>query len=641
MTMKKRIFKQKKIKNSCNMDRRKVIYRNTRHRAGKAAMALVLSGLLAGVVQPVYGREALAGTASGPSKVVVTDIYHRHIGDASQKGGCYQDPVAHVHQGDVANGGACFQKEVKHVHEGDETTGGGCYTRPLLHAHEGNDGQDGACYSAIYHVHEGGCYQNQICTIRYTKGDVAEIFTAECDTHGETNHERANGTGSHKDCDEGEEGLILEYCQICGPMSYSYHTYPTVVCGIDTDQPVGYEKVCGKEEGDIEGYETGCNLAQGQTESYERTCEKTVEGYDRNCALTEDIPCGRLTITNETGGQEETVTVSVKFDDLSGGKLKPSQPPFFWQDENGNRIGNGDRIEVKKNGNYTVELKLENRDVDEGGLKGSIVVDNVLEKPSTGEETTPSPSPSATPSPGKGEESASPSPEQTPGNGNQEGDGKEDKEEGGDGEEDPSPIPTTVPTPVQDPDTGTGDGGGQEGKNPSDFNKNTGLDKKNTADNEKAASPSPRVTIKKMTKAIEPEEKMEPALPQPEKKEVRQSGLSRFFAVPAVRVITAAAGTLLLLAGLLLLLLYLKKSVRLYNDDGEGGYAYLGRLAVRLEEEGYAVSISESAWERAFTNRYCIRPGLFRLGKGEQVLFVYKGEERISVSLAKEMIVVL
>ena len=113
------------------MDRRKAIYRNTRHRAGKAAMTLVLSGLLAGVIWPVHGREALAGTASGSSKVVVTDIYHRHIGDASQKGGCYQDPVAHVHQGDAVNGGACFQKEVKHVHEGDGTTGGGCYTRPI------------------------------------------------------------------------------------------------------------------------------------------------------------------------------------------------------------------------------------------------------------------------------------------------------------------------------------------------------------------------------------------------------------------------------------------------------------------------------------------------------------------------------
>lgn len=637
MTMKKRIFKQKKIKNSCNMDRRKVIYRNTRHRAGKAAMALVLSGLLAGVIWPAHGREALAGTASFSSKVVVTDIYHRHIGDASRKGGCYQAPVAHVHQGNTANGGACFQKEVKHVHEGDGTTGGGCYTRPLLHAHEGNDGQEGACYSAVYHDHEGGCYQNQICTIRYTKGDVAEIFTAECDTHGETDHERANGTGSHKDCDEGEEGLILEYCQICGPMSYSYHTYPTVVCGIDTDQPVGYEKVCGKEEGDIEGYETGCNLAQGQTESYERTCEKTVEGYDRNCALTEDIPCGRLIVTNETDGQEEVVAVSAKLEDLTGGKLKPSGDPFSWYDEKGNKIGSGGRIEVKKNGNYTVELKLENRDVDQSGLRSSILVDNVLEQSTGGEGTAPSPSP-VSPSPDTGEES-SPQPEQTPGNGNPEGGGGEDKEEEKDGEEDPLPTPSITPTPI--PDAGAGDGGGQKGKNPSGLNNNTNLDKKNTADAGKAASTSPKVTIKKMTKAIKPEEKMEPALPRPEPKEVSQSGLSRFFAVPAVRVITAAAGTLLLLAGLLLLLLYLKKSVRLYNDDGEGGYAYLGRLAVRLEEEGYAVSITESAWERAFTNRYCIRPGLFRLGKGEQVLFVYKGEERISVSLAKEMIVVL
>jgi len=113
------------------------------------------------------------------------------------------------------------------------------------------------------------------------------------------------------------------------------------------------------------------------------------------------------------------------------------------------------------------------------------------------------------------------------------------------------------------------------------------------------------------------------------------------FAIPAVRIITLTIGTLLILAGAFLLLLYIRRSVRLYNDDGEGRLVYLGRLSVRLEEDGYAVTISEKMEEKAYTNRYCIRPGLFRIGKAQQELLVYKGAERCTVCLEREMIVVI
>lgn len=646
--MKKRIFKQKKLKSNYHMDYRNVIYRNTRHRAGKAARVLVVLSLLAGVVLPARAHESETPAADTPEraaavtevsaaevtapKVVVTEIFHRHVGDASKEGGCYRLPIAHVHKGDEQSGGACFQGEVKHVHTGDEVSGTGCYTRPVLHIHDGNEGQEGACYHAVYHTHENSCYDNEICTIQYTKKDVFETFMDECEIHGETTFERANGTGTHKDCETGVEDLILEYCQACGPMTYNYHTYPVLVCGIDTDQIVRYEKICGREEGDIEGYETSCNMTEGQTESYQLTCVKKVDGYDRNCGLDEVTPCGRLTVTNETVGQDETVMVSVKFEDLSGGRLVPCENPFQWYDEAGKEIGNGNQITVRKNGNYTVELKLQNRDVDEDGLKSSILVDNVLEKTAGGEEITPSPSLSPSASPEK-EGNTSASPERTPEDSGDHNDGHDDEDDGSG--DDPVPTPSA---PLKSAVISGGEGGSDENnkKDTVSRDQSAALPKTDTMD--KGEGPSLAANLKKETVERKAEEKMESAPSLPEKKEV--SRLKGFFSIPAVRMITVAAGTLLFLTGLFLLLLYLRKSVRLYNDDGEGGFIYLGRLAVRLEEEGYAVTISEKAVEGAYTNRYCIKPGLFRLGKGELSLFVYQNEKKVSVCLSKEIIVV-
>lgn len=650
--MKKRIFKQQPIKNNFYKDHRKTIYRNRKHGTGKAAMLLIVS-LLAGSIQPVHGREAdvpaskvekteIAGAetvgtevmevgGTEAPRVVVTEIFHRHVGSTGVKGGCYQREIPHIHEGNEVDGGACFGKEVKHVHQGDAVSGTGCYTRPILHTHQGSEGNEGACYSAVYHTHENSCYKNEICTIRFNIGDLIESFTEECDTHGEVEFDRRSGTGSHKDCPVGEEELIFEYCPTCGPMSYSYHTYAVVICGVDDQQPIGYEKTCGMEEGDVEGYETGCSLEEGQTESYQRTCERKVDCYDRDCGLDEENPCGRLIVTNETNGKQEKVTISVKFEDLTGGKLVLAQDPFKWCNESGKSIGNGDQIEVEENGHYTVELKLQNRDVDESGLRSRVLVDNVLGKTSdAGQET---PSPSASPSSEKGEE-VSPSPEQTPSGGNSGVDGQDDKEDT------PSPVPSAIPGSV--PVLNTDDGNSKEdGAEESSLNgrKAVKASEQDEAEQKETERPSPRIAVKKKTTEKKLKEIMEPAPNLPEPKGVKR--IKRFFSIPAVRIVTVAAGTLLLLAGLLLLLLYLRKSVRLYNDDGEGRWKYLGRLMVRLEEEGYAVTISEREEEKSYTNRYCIKPGLFRMGKGGQEIFVYKDNERASVSLAKEMVLVL
>lgn len=114
-----------------------------------------------------------------------------------------------------------------------------------------------------------------------------------------------------------------------------------------------------------------------------------------------------------------------------------------------------------------------------------------------------------------------------------------------------------------------------------------------------------------------------------------------FWKRPVVRLVSITLGSLLLFAGIFLLLFYLRRSVRLYNDNGEGKWLYLGRLLVHKEEEGYVVTIPEKLIEKAYTNRYEIRPGLFLLGKSEEELLVYGEERRAAVPLSREMIVML
>ena len=107
-------------------------------------------------------------------------------------------------------------------------------------------------------------------------------------------------------------------------------------------------------------------------------------------------------------------------------------------------------------------------------------------------------------------------------------------------------------------------------------------------------------------------------------------------------MITLTAGTLFLLGGILAVLLYLRRSVALYNDDGEGRMVYLGRCPVRMEEEGYCIIITDAMIEKSCTNRYRIRPGIFRFGRDEeQEMIVYKEEKKAVVCFGKEMIVTI
>ena len=107
-------------------------------------------------------------------------------------------------------------------------------------------------------------------------------------------------------------------------------------------------------------------------------------------------------------------------------------------------------------------------------------------------------------------------------------------------------------------------------------------------------------------------------------------------------MISVTAGGLMLLGGCSLLFFWKKKSIKLLNDNGEGRWYCIGHCPVAETEQGYTVNITEAMLERSSTNRFCMRPGLFLLGKAEgQELIVCKEQKRISVLLNKEMTFVI
>ncbi|MCM1125778.1 MAG: hypothetical protein NC429_04845 [Lachnospiraceae bacterium] len=649
--MRKRISKLK----------RALLKRETGKRFVGLMLLIALLSASAGTIMPVHGEELHPRT-------VVTEIYHKHIGNPNEKGGCYQQEIPHIHQGSEQEGGSCYQNQIEHVHQGDEASGTGCYSKVIYHTHAGDGQSEEGCYKAVYHIHEESCYKNKICTIRYTKGEVIGTEMKECIAHGQALHEKAEGVGTHVNCSIGEEDVHLEYCKECGIMTYSYHDYQELACGKSTEAAEEYVPACGKDETTAEGYETGCGLEQGSVERYELSCSQKVEGYARNCELDEKTPLGKMIVTNETEGNSEKVTLSVRIEDLSGGKLLPEEPPFIWRDETGKQIGSGEQIEVDKNGNYTVEVRLRNRDVDEDSLKSGITIDNVLLKenasPSPEDQKSPSPAVSETPDSGKPSPEASPTPDSgdpTPtANPSSTEEPSSTKEPSSTEEPSPAEEPSSAedPEPTQEPSEGeilpqktpspqpvlpadNGEAGSVGG------GEHRALEvKKADGSGGQAPSAAPQSKGQKQNPEIKKEtekKEIEKNMTQPsETVEVKNlSFWQRVFANPKVKIFSIAAGVLILLSGLFFLLLYLLKSVRVYNDDGQGRFVRLGRARVCREEEGYTVTISEQMEEKAYTNRYCIKPGLFRLGKNQQEILVYKDTKRVSVELNREMIFII
>jgi len=143
------------------------------------------------------------------------------------------------------------------------------------------------------------------------------------------------------------------------------------------------------------------------------------------------------------------------------------------------------------------------------------------------------------------------------------------------------------------------------------------------------------VVVRNDKRAAKPE-----VVPEIEIEEVEEKEES-FFAQPAVKVVTLTFGILAAAITCLLLLFILRRSVAVYNDDGEGNFNYLGRCLVFYEEEGWVIVVTEKMKEKSETNKYCIRPDFFLIGKREQAVIVECGQKRVSAMLCKEMNVII
>lgn len=573
---------------------KKKIYREL----GKAVAAALLLGMTGPCMMQVSAAEV---------NQAVTYVYHQHAGSALSGGGCYQAPVYHSHAGNEALGGGCYGTAVYHVHTGDVISGGNCYGTAVLHEHTGDPDSGGGCFAAVPHKHNDSCY-------RTVSSEEYGCYTLKAE-----------------DTNDGDyEGHDFKYYYMsCGQTIYGTnpsHGHSILDCSQKTND--GYTLSCGKTEESIDSYLFDCEKTEGESiDSYELSCGKTldsIDGYELSCGADEVTPIGKLTVTESGQSGKGEALMTVSFEDLSNGRLQPADDPFTWYNSSGSVIGTGDSITVSENGNYRVVLGVINEDVNRDSLQAKIRISSIA-KPKEDNGSN-----------GNGSDDEEGSHPQDNGNDTQDTDHDSDISPTAA----PSPIP--VPTPTVVPAAAGTDEENKQAETGSgkSRSKNTGEGKGKTEESNRSEAVTPTPGLKEKTETIKlPERKSKGReIAQIEVKEQKES----FFAMPAVRLLTITAGTLLILIGLSALLYLLRMSVRIYNDNGNGGMIYLGRSRVKLSEDGYMIEISDAMEEKAVTNRYCIRPGMFRFFRGEdEELLVCRRQKRISVYLNKEMIVVI
>lgn len=519
----------------------------------------------------------------------VTYIYHKHIGSEEASGGCYRTPVYHVHKGNEAEGGSCYETPVYHEHSGDETLGGSCYGTIVYHSHSGNDSESGGCYQPVYHKHGSSCYR----TISSEEDGCYVIKTEDT-------------------IDGDYEGHDFKYYYMsCGEVVYGTnpsHHHQKLDCNRG-NQITGYALGCGKTEESIDGYLFDCEKTKESIDGYALSCTRTgqdIDGYGRSCGKEESIPYGKILLTEEKTEDGKKSLLRAEFEDLTKGEILILKNPYTWLNEKGEVLGTDGELLVEDNGTYRVVLGVENEDINKDSLQAAIGVQGIKkpvpvspEKPDEGETEH------------GGED-----------NGENSGEVKEENKETGNPTPTVSPSPLPVPTEMQPTVPAPAPLTSQ--RSVSDLT-------------EKKESPAP-VWKKQITVATPlPRNSQNKVLPPVQHAEKKTS----FFTLPGVKVLTLTAGIFSLAAGLTALFFLLHGSVAVYNDDGKGGMHYLGRCMVKSEEEGEVVTITDSMEEKALTNRYGIRPGLYRFFRKEgEELTAERGQKRISVKLQKEMIVV-
>ena len=584
---------------------------------GKLAAVLVLLGMSGACVMEVSATEAVLqteeqtetdieendlGQDQAPVNQRVTYIYHQHTGSSDAEGGCYHGVLYHTHKGNETEGGECYQTPVYHTHTGDEQNGGECYGTPICHQHSGNPQEGGGCFVPVYHTHTSSCYQN-ISSSQYGCYVVRSWDTSDGDY----------------------EGHDYQYYEMsCGTTVHgtnSSHTHTITVCNM-SDSIERYTLGCGKTEETPESYVFDCEKAQGLTiDSYVFDCaktEQTIDGYSLSCGKDEQTPCGKITITENQGSNKEETEVAISLEDLTGGELQFNDTPYIWTDTSGNTIGTGSSITVAENGTYRVIIGLSNEDINRDSLKAEIDISSIVK-------------------PAKEDGDANHGEDHNGSAGRTEENQGEDVQQQGHPTATPSASPTSSPSPVAEASgvpentlkknakNESGDGDENSGRLEDDNSKKDILHETEQVSLDERESENTKL---QEIKTIDPNE--------------NKGRLRRIFASPVVQIISVSAGTLAAVCGVFLLCYLLFMTVKVFNDNGEGKMVYLGRSRIRLKEEGYTVEISDRMVEKAVTNRYCLKPGAFRLLKGdEEELLVCCQHKKASVTLSREMIVVM
>lgn len=589
---------------------------------GKVAAVLVLLCMSGACMMEVSATETEAETETASETATeepealnqqITYIYHQHVGSSETEGGCYHGVCYHTHKGNEAEGGECYQTPVYHVHTGDEQNGGECYGTPICHEHTGNPQEGGGCFAPVYHSHSGSCY-NTISSSEYGCYVVRSWDTSDGDYEGHDfqYYEMSCGTTVHGT--NASHGHTVTVCNRGGTIER-------------------YTLGCGKTEETAESYVFDCEKAQGLTiDSYVFDCaktEQTIDGYSLSCGKDEETPCGIITVTEHQGSNKEETEVEIIIEDLTQGELQLSDEPYTWKDASGNTIGTGSSITVGENGTYQVTVGLANEDVNRDSLKAQIDINSIV-KPEKEEGGSQGDGDDDNGSSGGTGDNQDSDPEMTP-----------------EATVTPSPSPTATPSAVPEElpeksDNDLGDGSGDD----HDSSLLKSSIKKEVSDEAARVSPTPSAVPKRETEKVALEERESENEQLQEIKTIDPDGekgrLRRIFASPVVQIISITAGTLTAIGGFLLLCYLMLMTIKVYNDDGEGKMVYLGRSRIRLKEEGYTVEISDRMAEKAVTNRYCLKPGAFRLFRSdEEELLVCCNQKKVSALLCREMIVMM
>ncbi|MGN1180875.1 MAG: PT domain-containing protein [Suilimivivens sp.] len=642
-------------------------------------------------------------SASEESKnQTITYVYHRHIGNSQSGGICYKTPVKHIHSGSEATYGGCYQTPVYHVHQGSASSGGGCYGKCVYHVHTGSENTGGGCYTTAV-IHEAHV---EACTRLVSSSELGcyVLSTEETDEYDENGNRmyyfymscnyvvnKATPEHYHK----------VEQCVGIG----NVERY-ALGCGKSSSTVERYELNCGKNSSTVESYAVSCSKTTETIEGYSLSCGKDEATPYGKIILTEEKTLDpekvRITVTFEdlTGGELQSSSDPFTWYDNQGNMI--GKGDSIEVSENGDYrvkvdLINDDVDKDRLTGSITIDSIVKVvptlaptetptttptltptttptltptttptlEPTVTPTLEPTVTPTLTPTETPTGKPTvtptwkpTPTVRPTATPTvTPTAKPTATPAvkptvtptakptatPTGTPAKTPVKDDSGDHDGEGGEDEGDILPI--ISPSPTKTPAVNIDDSAGNDGQDGEEGTKREKI----------TATANPLPVKEKAAEEEKPDlrrqiQKLE--LPQPQgenqsKAEIKdmqqkENPVKAFFSSPVVQLVTMTAGTLIALLLLLLLLYLLRTTVRLYNDDKEGRLIYLGRCRVQLKEEGYTMEITDELVEKAVTNRYCIKPGMFRWFKSkEEEIIVCRQEKRIAVPLSKEMYVVI